>query len=93
MPFSVLLLIKNQQYFIFIFKKINSSCQLLAGYTRVNTFYRSLLNLQKGLHSVEIIKKCEAWGMKKTDRNFYEKDVPKSEITNLRIERKDLLHK
>ena len=49
---SVLLLIKNQQYFIFIFKKINSSCQLLAGYTRVNTFYRSLLNLQKGLHSV-----------------------------------------
>ncbi len=40
--------LKNQQYFIF--KKINSSCQLLAGYTRVNTFYRSLLNLQKGLH-------------------------------------------
>ena len=49
MPFSVLLLIKNQQYFIF--KKINSSCQLLAGYTHIKTFYRSLLNLQKGLHS------------------------------------------
>ena len=37
---SVLLLIKNQQYFIF--KKINSSCQLLAGYTRLKTFYRSI---------------------------------------------------
>ena len=48
--FSVLLLIKNQQYFIF--KKINSSCQLLAGYTHINTFYSSLLNLQKGLHSL-----------------------------------------
>ena len=45
------------------------------------------------IEEAEIIKKCEAWGMKKTDRNFYEKDVPKSEITNLRIERKDLLHK
>ena len=56
---SVLLLIKNQQYFIFIFKKINSSCQLLAGYTRVNTFYRSLLNLQKGLHSVKINSSCQ----------------------------------
>ena len=51
-PFSVLLLIKNQQYFIF--KKINSSCQLLAGYTRVKTFYRSLPNLQKGLHRVKL---------------------------------------
>ena len=48
--FSVLLLIKNQQYFIF--KKINSSCQLLARYTHIKTFYRSLLNLQKGLHSL-----------------------------------------
>ncbi len=47
---SVLFLIKNQQYFIF--KKINSSCQLFAGYTHIKTFYRSLLNLQKGLHSV-----------------------------------------
>ena len=45
------------------------------------------------IEEAEIIKKCEAWGMKKTDRNFYEKDVPKSEITNLRIEKKDLLHK
>ena len=45
------------------------------------------------IEEAEIIKKCEAWGMKKTDRNFYEKDVPKSEIANLRIERKDLLHK
>ncbi len=42
--------LKNQQYFIF--KKINSNCQLLAGYTHINTFYRSLLNLQKGLHSL-----------------------------------------
>ena len=49
--FSVLLLIKNQQYFIF--KKINSSCQLLAGCTHIKTFYRSLLNLQKGLHSLK----------------------------------------
>ena len=32
--------------------KINSSCQLLVGYTRFKTFYRSLLNLQKGLHSL-----------------------------------------
>ena len=48
--FSVLLLIKNQQHFIF--KKINSSCQLLAGYTRIKTFYRNLINLQKGLHSL-----------------------------------------
>ena len=47
MPFSVLLLIKNQQYFIF--KKINSSCQLLARYTYIKSFYRSLLILQKGL--------------------------------------------
>ena len=43
--FSVLLLIKNQQYFIF--KKINSNCQLLAGYPHIKTFYRNLLILQK----------------------------------------------
>ena len=54
--FSVLLLIKNQQYFIF--KKINSSCQLLAGYTPINTFYRSLLNLQKGHNSLWKCARC-----------------------------------
>lgn len=30
----------------------SGSCQLLAGYTCIKTFYRCILNLQKGLHSL-----------------------------------------
>ena len=39
------------------------------------------------------IQKCESYGMEKYDRNVYVKSVPKSEITNYRTEKKDLLHK
>ena len=39
------------------------------------------------------IQKCESYGMEKYDRNVYVKSVPKSEITNYRTEKEDLLHK
>ncbi|WP_407427606.1 hypothetical protein, partial [Treponema sp.] len=38
---------------VFYIRINNSGCQLLAGFTRIKTFYRSLLNLQKGLHTLK----------------------------------------
>ncbi len=39
------------------------------------------------------IRLCESLGFKEIDRTVFEKKVPKSEVTNYRIEKEDLLHK
>ena len=41
----------------------------------------------------DIIQKCELFNFEKYDRNVYVKSVPKTEVTNYRIEKEDLLHK
>ena len=40
----------------------------------------------------DIIQKCELFNFEKYDRNVYVKSVPKTEVTNYRIEKEDLLH-
>ena len=39
------------------------------------------------------IEKCESLGMDLYEKGIYTKSVPKSQITNFRIEKEDLLHK
>ena len=41
----------------------------------------------------DIIQKLELFNFEKYDRNVYVKSVPKTEVTNYRIEKEDLLHK
>lgn len=41
----------------------------------------------------DIIQKCELFNFEKYDRNVYVKSVPKTEVTNYRIEKEGLLHK
>ena len=41
----------------------------------------------------DIIQKCELFNFEKYDRNVYVKSVPKTEVTNYRIEKEDLLNK
>ena len=36
---------------------------------------------------------CKLLGMKVYDKGIYVKEVPKTEVTNYRIEKEDLLHK
>ena len=41
----------------------------------------------------DIIQKLELFNFEKYDRNVYVKSVPKTEVTNYRIEKEDLLNK
>lgn len=41
----------------------------------------------------DIIQKCELFNFEKYDKNVYVKSVPKTEVTNYRIEKEDLLNK